>query len=139
MAPVSQPAVPTEPAAAPVDEIDEIDENTVLAVRKRVSAKLTLPDGTSVPITASKVLIGRKVTSNDPDVQVINVNDPTRTVSKVHATIERVDGHWYIEDLQSTNGVVVIRDGAEVEIKERSELHGDFLLGDATFVFAEEA
>ncbi len=110
----------------------------MLAVRKRPTAKLRLPDGSTVALKESTVLIGRKVTP-EGGAQAISVIDSTRTISKRHAKLEHADGKWFIEDLDSTNGIVLLIDGGEVEVTGRIEVHGRFLLGDAELELIEES
>jgi len=57
--------------------------------------------------------------------------DPT--VSRIHAQVSRRNGHWWIRDLDSHNGVVVsgsaLAQGAEAVLADGQELHlGDWLL-----------
>lgn len=77
---------------------------------------LDVVNGMSFPILSSEVTIGRiskKDPNPTPDPHHIRLADPTRTVSKTHARLVFRDV-WYIEDLGSTNGVVLI-DGVESE------------------------
>lgn len=86
-----------------------------------------------MPITEGRVLLGRKVGPKDAEegLQTVQIKEPSRTVSGRHARLELEDGKWYIEDLNSTNGIyLVLADGDEQRVTERSALTHDFYLGD---------
>lgn len=66
--------------------------------------------------------------------------DSTRTISKRHAKLEHADGKWFIEDLDLTNGIVLLIDGGEVEVTGRIEVHGFVSFwGDAELELIEES
>ena len=80
--------------------------------------------------------VGRRPAADPsfPGAQLVAVTDPTRTVSKTHARLERRGDAWHITDLGSTNGVLLpsllgtdieVEPGTDAEVSER------FLLGDA--------
>ena len=72
--------------------------------------ELELDDGLVYPISAPSVLLGRSPTGDDPALQYLAVRDLTRTLSKVHARLDRMGEDWRIIDLGSTNGVIVLDD-----------------------------
>ena len=66
--------------------------------------------------------------------QLVAIADPTRTVSKTHARLERRGETWHIVDLGSTNGVLLpslLGTDIEVEAGTDAEVAERFLLGDA--------
>ena len=109
---------------------DDVDD-TVIALRKRPTWALELPDGTSVDLTADAVVLGRRPAPVHaaPGAQLVTVEEETRTVSKTHALLRRRGDVWTVTDLDSTNGVVV----EDVELPQggSAPVDGDFLLGDA--------
>ena len=136
------PSVPAKPTgsrvkaarAADTPAMEPVDDKTVLAKRrKQPLALLSWGEAPPVPLQKPIVVIGRRAKSDDQDVQVVQVDDPTKTVSGTHARLELVDGVWMIEDLGSTNGVfLVVKDGEE-EAKGRVNATDDFYLGDVRF------
>lgn len=123
-----------ENAGVPSEE--GIDDQTIVASRRRATWNLHLPVGTSVALTSDYVILGRKPDDEPefPSAQLISVADGTRTISKTHAVLALVDGAWTITDLGSTNGVVLIdENGAERELDahQPAVLTKRFLLGDA--------
>lgn len=122
-APMSGPAVAVPPAAAPIhtpdlaaDTDDDLDRTTVVRRQAPWAWSLVLPDGTAVPLRVDNV-IGRRP---EPigEAHPVVIADSTRTLSKTHARL-RFDGvGWVIEDLGSTNGVVLVHDdGREQELE----------------------
>lgn len=136
-APVPQSVeVPAAPVKRRVQVDDEPEEKTVLAVRRRQPVSIVLPDGSRIPLKADTVIIGRKLDPSawETDVQLINVKDATRTVSKTHARLSRETEGWIIEDLDSTNGIFLVADdGSEAELDGGGRLSGTFILGDLEF------
>lgn len=150
-APASAPApAPTPPAPAPVDAwapplsavpsapggLDEADERTVIARGRRGADRLVLPTGEEIELAADTVVLGRapRALPDTPHAQVVAVADTTKTVSKSHAVLRRDGEGWTIEDLHSTNGVVLVdAAGQETELTGRAPLVERFLLGDAEF------
>ena len=130
-------------ANAGVPSEDGIDDQTVVASRRRSTWNLHLPVGTSVALTSDYVILGRKPDDEPefPSAQLISVADGTRTISKTHAVLALVDGAWTITDLDSTNGVVLIdEDGSERELEphQPAVLTKRFLLGDAELTIEAE-
>lgn len=117
-------------------EVDEVEDETVMVRRKRSVWELVPPSGAPIPLEADVVILGRHPATDPrhPRAQLVTIIDPTRTVSKTHARLERRGDTWHITDLQSTNGVLLpsllgsdieLEPGSEVEVADR------FLLGDA--------
>lgn len=140
---VSPPPVSVESTPATRDEPEpasEIDEFTRLAARNiPTNAQWTLtPEFGAERAVQGPVLVGR-----DPDVSLSQganawaLDDPDKTVSKTHAFLGVDDDAMWVEDWNSTNGVLVRRDGQEIELdpgqrftlESGDELYlGDFLL-----------
>ncbi len=136
LAPPPTPAAAKAPVEIPPhvldDDEDEDGETVVVDRRPRVSWFLTVDGGGRLPLKAPHVLLGRRPTSAEKDVQALPIPDSTRTLSKIHARLDLVDGAWTITDLDSTNGVLLVApDGGEtlVEPGVATEIAGRFLLG----------
>ncbi|HBI41815.1 MAG TPA: hypothetical protein DDY78_03035, partial [Planctomycetales bacterium] len=56
-------------------------------------------EGTQIPLDGDKFILGR-----NPECGIVI---PITSVSREHAQIVRVDGHYFIEDKQSRNGTFV--------------------------------
>lgn len=137
------PAAPSasfsNPFAAPVD--DSIDEHTTLSSRRSSKTAfwtLSLPNGAVELVTDRAIVIGREPQFMPalPQARLIPVPDPTRSVSKNHACFSMYGAILVVEDLGSTNGIVVTRpDGRENDlgVGGRSELEAGSKveLGDA--------
>jgi hypothetical protein len=110
-------------------------DRTVISKTASVRWALISSAGTSVSFPAGRVIVGRKP-AQLPDyagASLVEVADPTRTVSKNHALLEFIDGMWWISDLDSTNGVALVRlDGSEsrVTVGQRAALTEKCYLGD---------
>jgi hypothetical protein len=127
------PKAPVEiPATVFEDDEDEDGETVVVDRRPLVSWFLTVDGAGRLPLKASHVLLGRRPTSAEKDTQALPIPDSTRTLSKLHARLDLVDGAWTITDLDSTNGVLLVSaDGTEtlVEPGVAAPLGTKFLLG----------
>lgn len=138
---VEQPAPPGEAPPHPFDPFealdgddDEIDEMTTLSTRRSHPQRwtLTLPDG-RVELVTERIIIGRhpELQPLIPFAKLIPVADPTRSVSKNHACFSLSGNNLIVEDLGSTNGIIVRRpDGHEHDIGA----HGQFELEDGSTV-----
>lgn len=141
-APSAQPAAPVAATpiaadAAPAAEEADLDDHTVLAARRGPQMALRLPNGSTVVLSATAVVLGRNPLAPDeaPDAQVVAVDDVTRTVSKTHALLRHTGTGWTITDLASTNGVFVGPD--DVEASGPTPVSGVFHLGDAELQLTE--
>ncbi|MFI8632571.1 DUF5684 domain-containing protein [Microbacterium sp. NPDC077663] len=115
---------------------DEDLERTVVVRRGHARWELVLPDGTTTALSSDVVILGRNPLADParPSAQLIAIADPTRTVSKTHARLERRGEAWRIIDLRSTNGILLPNAlGADVEVDAggEAEVADRFLLGDA--------
>lgn len=106
-------------ALRPVPSGFEASDHTVAI--NRVSSRpwsLVLADGRSFDLWASSVVVGRERTATDDGVQMLAIPDDTRTISKMHARFDLVDGVWQVTDLGSTNGIVVTgTDGRDFSVR----------------------
>lgn len=122
VAPVA-PVVPAAPAAPdgsvpPSDLTEDLDRTTVVRRESRVTGHLVLPDGEALPLYRDN-LVGRRP-ETVPGVHAVVIPDPTRTLSKTHARLSHDGEGWVVEDLDSTNGVVLLHDdGREQELDPR--------------------
>lgn len=114
-------------------------DKTVLAKRSKRAKTLALLDwgqGSPTLVVKEEVIIGRRVPKamqTDAN-QVVEIADPTKTVSAKHARLKRVGGQWFIEDLDSTNGIFVVDEsGAETEVDKLAPVTSKFYLGDVLF------
>lgn len=98
---------------------------------------LVTASGAIIPLSAEVVIIGRRPVRTDdaPGAQLIALPGAP-TVSQTHARLQRIDVHWRITDLDSTNGVTLLSRAGERETVAEGDLHaGDsFLLGDEEFL-----
>ena len=99
---------------------DDFDEVTTLSARRKKPGywTITLPNG-DVELVTDRVVIGRQpeYVPALPTARLIPVSDPSRSVSKNHACFSLTAGKLVVEDLGSTNGVIVTRpDGHEYDI-----------------------
>jgi hypothetical protein len=126
-----------------IPEVDEGFDETIIAERHRAGWVLTPPLGAPISVTSSVVVIGRRpgYDPDYPDAQLVPISDETRTMSKTHARLELHDDVWSIVDLDSTNGVILIREsGAETDAVPgvAEPLTERFLLGDAELRLARK-
>jgi hypothetical protein len=110
-------------------------DRTVISKTASIRWALISSAGTSPSFAAGRVIVGRKPAqlSDHPEASLVELADPTRTVSKNHALLEFIDGMWWISDLDSTNGVALVRlDGSEsrVTLGQRVALTEKCYLGD---------
>lgn len=125
-----------------IPDAESAFDETIIAARRRTVWMLTPPLGAPISVTSDVLILGRRP-SFDPDfadAQLVPVSDETRTMSKTHARLELQGDAWVVVDLDSTNGVILLReDGSEVDatpgVPER--LTERFLLGDAELRLAK--
>ena len=94
-----------------------LDESTKVAPRRVAPTwVLTLPDGSTVPVTRS-ALLGREPANRAGQAHsLVRLPAPDASVSKTHALIEVDERGLSVTDLESTNGTVVMdADGNETE------------------------
>jgi pSer/pThr/pTyr-binding forkhead associated (FHA) protein len=124
-----------------VDDFDDFDEHTTLSARRSQPAywTLSLPNGNVELVTDRAIVIGREpqFMSALPQARLIPVPDPSRSVSKNHACFSLYGTSLVVEDLGSTNGIIVVHaDGREhdIGVGGRAELEAGSRveLGDAT-------
>ncbi|MFW7414879.1 FHA domain-containing protein [Demequina sp. SO4-18] len=133
-APIVSPLPPPPPARADSAQsagtAPDDDDHTIIAERRRDAWMLEVEGGASYGLGAESVVIGRSTSVAIPGR--LGVDDPTRTLSKLHAELEPREGRWWVRDLGSTNGTYLrAEDGTEREVGERgSTVDGDLILGD---------
>lgn len=118
--PLREPSTNPEHDGQAQDE--PVDDKTIVVPRaKAVVWELVLPSGESYEL-ASDVVIGRRPDAIDGSA-VLVIPDPTRTLSKSHVRM-RYDGErWTVEDLGSTNGLVLLPEGGdEQELEPHREV-----------------
>ncbi len=95
------------------------DLDRTVSVPRRAPAgswELVLPDGSTIPLAQDNV-IGRRPEAA-PGAHPIVIPDPTRTLSKTHVRLRLSGEIWVVEDLGSTNGVVLVHDdGSEQQLE----------------------
>lgn len=122
------------------DGLDADDDagRTVLADRSRtVPWRLRLDDGRTYDVVRDVVVLGRRPVDPGGTAQTVVLSDVTRTLSKSHARLQRHGSVWWVTDLGSTNGVVVVDAGGAERMLDRGEtthLFGRFVLGDLGMV-----
>lgn len=131
------PAVPALYALSPDDAAgtqgagDDGSNTIVVDRRPKTPWRLGIDGVGEFPLMGPHVLLGRKPIGTI-GVQALSIPDATRTVSKMHARLDRVGDEWVITDLNSTNGVIVIaEDGTErlLAVGESSPVPFSFILG----------
>ncbi|MFT4299455.1 MAG: RDD family protein [Aeromicrobium sp.] len=128
--PAVQPPVPQRPAS-------EVDARTQLRPRraKQPAWRLRSDSGQVIEVFGT-VLVGRDPSADGhPGATLVPVDDPERSMSKTHARFTLVGIEVEVEDLHSTNGTYLVRDGNESELTEPTVLAaGDQIaLGDRIF------
>ena len=107
----------TLPPQPPTPVDDDVDR-TVLSPRNAPAFTLTGPDGVVHHIRVATV-IGRHPARpmHRPGIELLALLDETKSLSKSHAVVEPDGDIFTIEDLGSTNGVVIVGDdGSETDL-----------------------
>lgn len=104
----------TGAAAASGPSDDPLDDRTVVVPRPRAAKwELQLPDGEAY-VLEPDVVVGRRPEAVAGS-SILAITDSTRTLSKSHVRL-RFDGQgWTVEDLGSTNGLVLLHDDGRQE------------------------
>lgn len=100
------PARPVAPAApvAPVVQTPPVTRTPPVSGNARVTrVVLTSGDGATHTITGSAV-VGRRPRAESEDVQVVEIGDVARSLSRTHVRIRVTDGVAWVEDAGSANG-----------------------------------
>lgn len=92
---------------------DDLDRTIMVAAEPEFDWELVLPDGTRLPIDPDTV-VGRRPLPVDGSA-LLQIVDPTRTLSKSHARLRFRDGAWRVTDLDSTNGLWLLHDDGREE------------------------
>lgn len=115
-----------------LENADEDGSTVVVDRRPKISWHLQVDGAGEFQLDGDKVLLGRKPMSSTPGTQALAIPDTTRTLSKLHARLDLVDGSWTITDLNSTNGVVVVDETGNERLLDpgtSAEVRGRFILG----------
>jgi hypothetical protein len=124
------------PTSSPTTQLTPVlDEPRVRDAENAVWI-LTQEHGAPIPLTERAALLGRSpAASPSPGVQLVEIADYDKSVSKTHARLVLTGETWSIIDLSSTNGVYLpTSDGQELELEPGVEtvLGESFRLGDVT-------
>lgn len=115
----ADPAPP--PAPAPAEPDDELDRTVMVPPRTRFDWSLVLPDGARLALEAD-IVVGRRPGAVE-DSALLQIPDPTRTLSKSHARLRMRDERWWVTDLGSTNGLWLLHaDGREEALPPHREV-----------------
>lgn len=106
-------AIHTPHAPAHVPAQAEYEDGTVSKIPAG-SVRLTFDDG-SIQYARSSVVLGRDPVPDaaHPNAERITVRDPDRTISKTHLVMTVHGDSVVVEDLNSTNGTVVVAPNGE--------------------------
>ena len=134
------PTLAAAAADAGANDGEEDGETVFVDRRPKIVWRLRVEGAGEFPLLGEHVLLGRKPTTA-LGTQALTVPDTTRTISKVHARLDLVDGEWGITDLNSTNGVIIVSaDGTErlLGSGESASVSGPFILGKVAMSIAFE-
>ncbi len=87
----------------------DLDHTIVLPRRASSGWVLELPDGSRLPLDRDTV-VGRRPEAPE-GVSALVIPDSTRTLSKSHVRLTLEEDRWFVEDLGSTNGLVLLPEG----------------------------
>ena len=109
---IADPQTQVRPAVPPT-------EPTVVVRREPDTGwELVLPDGEALAL-APDTVVGRRP-EHPEGTFGLTIHDETRTLSKTHARLRFTGQAWTVEDLGSTNGVMLVHeDGREEEVVPR--------------------
>lgn len=132
VAPKQSPFPTTQPTTQLTAVLDEAEP---VELSNRVWM-LTPEHGNPIALTERAALLGRSpAASQSHGVQLVEIADIDKSVSKTHARLVLTGETWSIIDLSSTNGVYLpTSDGQELELEPGVEtvLGESFRLGDVT-------
>jgi len=125
-------------AGDPAPVTSEVPVTPASAPASVVAWRIVLPEGREA-IVDTVVLVGRNPAPFDayPGAELLTVADSTQSVSKTHAAFEVDEQGLWVHDLNSTNGVWVVRGeevteavpGRRVQVLEGSSVElGDYVL-----------
>lgn len=134
---VPEPVLPGPQATEPLGRAD-LEEATRASAPRRHTAGLwrVVVDGRTVPVEGL-LYLGRNpvAAAGHQGAHVLSLDDSTKSVSKTHAMLELDGDELWVHDLDSTNGVWVVPEGAEaIEVtpgqRVRVPAGADLELGD---------
>lgn len=123
-----------QPEAGPHD--------TAPVAQVRPHGWLVLPGGDELPITGLTLLGRNPRDDSDSGAELVAVFDPNGNISRTHARVQPADGGVVLEDLESTNGTLLVTDDDEVLLRAGLAMqlkHGDRIIlgGDAQLEYRD--
>jgi len=110
----------TQPHVGSVVLPPPIDDRTRVGSTRSVAAGWRLV-GDTILLLRGTVVVGREPSATEvPDATATKMQDPHRSISKTHAALRATAEALTVEDLDSTNGVYVIRHGVETRLAPRT-------------------
>jgi RDD family/FHA domain len=97
------PVVPARPAASAAPASPAAPAPPVTGIARVTRVVLTSGDGATHTITGSAV-VGRRPRAESEDVQVVEIADVARSLSRTHVRVRVTDGVAWVEDAGSANG-----------------------------------
>ncbi|MDH6422269.1 FHA domain-containing protein [Aurantimicrobium minutum] len=109
--------------------VSVVDDRTVVPS----SSWMLVVAGKEYVLPGARVVVGRRPSADDGSL-TLRIDDPTRTISRVHALLTNEGDDWFVEDLHSGNGVSVIT----VRGGERKIVPGDRVLASEEMMFGDQ-
>ncbi|MFT4287307.1 RDD family protein [Nocardioides sp.] len=129
------PMSPVPPAVSTPSAGAFVDESTRLGPVPEAPPRWRLVGAQSVEVVG-RVVVGREPAAGEGETAHA-LHDPHRSMSKTHAALTTGPAGLHVEDLDSTNGVYVDKDGVETRLEPRTptllEAGTTVLLGDVAF------
>ncbi|WP_217133974.1 FHA domain-containing protein [Leucobacter chinensis] len=122
--------------------LDSGPHDTAPVTQVRPHGWLVLPGGDELPITGLTLLGRNPRDDNDSGAELVAVFDPNGNISRTHARVRPADGGVVLEDLESTNGTLLVTNDDEVLLRAGLEMqlkHGDRIIlgGDAQLEYRD--
>lgn len=114
--PAQVSALPPEPSSAPVAPVETAP--TAPAPAHGGALLLVFDTGQRVTLALGIAInLGRKPAALDPTDQLVSVEDPEGSVSKLHARLEHSRGQTWVTDQGSTNGTDLLGDDGVIRLQ----------------------
>lgn len=129
--------------APPSSEIDDKTRITTRGPKRKTEWKLVSSDGVVIDILGT-IVVGRAPSADlVPEATAVPIEDEELSMSKSHASLTVTDKGLFVEDLDSTNGVHIVREGEDVAVGARTptlvQAGETLLLGDREFTVETKA